>query len=222
MKSQGALVYWFDLAPEMIDEWVEWYIRDHMPSRVGATFSAAHCYRAVGSKPAFLAHYEAETAEALLAPGYLALLRKPSTDDRLRRGWYLNTVRATCRVCASLGHGQGGVAATIRVSPPAASRLQIRERLVDDVAPFLAQTKRVGAVQILEADNEIRTKMDEARVTGQADGSADWVIRVDAAREEDIAGAIARLNEFRAWKELGLMDTAILGSYRLLYSISSN
>ena len=64
--------------------------------------------------------------------------------------------------------------------------------------------------------------MDEARVTGQADGSADWVIRVDAAREEDIAGAIARLNEFRAWKELGLMDTAILGSYRLLYSISSN
>jgi len=222
MKSQGALVYWFDLAPEMIDEWVEWYIRDHMPSRVGATFSAAHCFRAVGSKPAFLAHYEAETAEALLAPEYLALLRKPSTDDRLRRGWYLNTVRATCRVCASLGHGQGGVAATIRVSPPAASRLQIRERLVDDVAPFLAQTRRVGAVQILEADNEIRTKMDEARVTGQADGSADWVIRVDAAREEDIAGAIARLNEFRAWKELGLMDTAILGSYRLLYSISSN
>jgi hypothetical protein len=222
MKSQGALVYWFDLAPDTVDEWVDWYIRDHMPSRVGATFSAAHCFRAVGSKPAFLALYEAETAEALLAPEYLALLRKPSADDRRRRGWYQNTVRATCRVCASLGHGQGGVAGTIRVTPPAASRSQIRERLVDDVAPFLAQIKRVGAVQVLEADNEIRTKMDQARVTGRADGSADWAIRFDAAREEDIAGAIAGLQELRAWKELGLTDTATIGSYRLLYSISSS
>lgn len=90
------------------------------------------------------------------------------------------------------------------------------------MAPFLAQTKRVGAVQVLEADNEIRTKMDQARVTGQADGSADWAIRVDAAREEDIAGAVARLQELRAWKDLGLMGTATIGSYRLLYSISSN
>jgi hypothetical protein len=94
MKSQGALVYWFDLAPDIDDKWVDWYIRDHMPSRVGATFSAAHCFRAVGAKSAFLALYEAETAEALLAPEYLAMLRKPSMDDRLRRGWYLNTVRA--------------------------------------------------------------------------------------------------------------------------------
>jgi len=127
--------------------------------------------------------------------------------------------RATCRICASLGRG---VAGTIRLSPPNASRLQIRELLVDEVAPFLAQTKRVGAVQVLEADNEIRTKMDQARVTGQADGSADWAIRVDAAREEDIAGAVARLQELRAWKDLGLMGTATIGSYRLLYSISSN
>ena len=38
MSEKGALAYWFDIAPEVRELWLDWYLSDHMPSRVGTVF----------------------------------------------------------------------------------------------------------------------------------------------------------------------------------------
>src|SRR3974390_3544005 len=107
MRGQGVLAYWFDLIPEVQHEWTDWYIRDHMPSRLGATFTGARCFRAVSGKPEFMALYETATIGALISPEYLSLLRNASEGDRLRRAWYQRTIRGCCRKIADVGYGQG-------------------------------------------------------------------------------------------------------------------
>jgi hypothetical protein len=42
--------------------------------------------------------FETPSAEDLLAPSYVALLKQVSDSDRQRRAWYSQTVRATCRL----------------------------------------------------------------------------------------------------------------------------
>jgi len=219
MTSAGVLAYWFDLPREKVPEWAEWYIRDHMPSRVGATFSGARCFRAVKGTPEYVALYTTETVEALLAPDYLALLSQVSPDDRRRRAFYTNTIRATCRVRASFGHGQGGIVGTIRVASRSGEP-RLGERIIADIAPQLARSERIGAVQVLEMDRSVRARMDAARVTGHDDGLLDWVVCVEGAREEDFSAAIDSLDGLPAWRELADEGSTDIGCYRMLYAVA--
>jgi len=115
MSKKGALVYWFDIAPEVRNLWLDWYLSDHMPSRVGTVFSAGRCYEAIDACRSHMVLFETPSAEDLLAPSYVALLKQVSDSDRQRRAWYSQTVRATCRVLSVLGNGTGGVLGVVRI-----------------------------------------------------------------------------------------------------------
>ena len=83
MSETGALAYWFDIAPEIRREWLDWYLTDHMPSRVGTAFVTGRCYEAIDATASHMVLFETPTPEDLLAPSYLALLRQVS--QRLQR-----------------------------------------------------------------------------------------------------------------------------------------
>ena len=216
MMGQGVLAYWFDLLPEKQAEWADWYIRDHMPSRLGATFTGARCFRAVTGKPEFMALYEAESAEALISPEYLALLRNAPEGDRKRRGWYKNTMRGTCRKIEDVGYGQGGIVGTVRFSPKPATDANA---IGAAVAADLAKIERVGRVAFLEADAKVRAKMDEARVTGHDDTSADKIICVECSSEADFNASLEQLKQMPSWTGLADPKSVDIGCYRLLYAI---
>ena len=82
----GALIYWFDIRPEIVQDWLDWYLRDHMPSRVGSTFTTGRCFEAIDAPSSHMVLFETSSPEALLAPDYLKLLGTVSDDDRKRRG----------------------------------------------------------------------------------------------------------------------------------------
>ena len=98
MSEKGALAYWFDIAPEVRELWLDWYLSDHMPSRVGTVFSAGRCYEAIDASSSHMVLFETPEAEDLLAPSYVALLKQVSDSDRhlpgfigagQRHGWCL-------------------------------------------------------------------------------------------------------------------------------------
>lgn len=131
-----------------------------------------------------------------------------------------NTIRVTCRVRARLGSGTGSVLGVIRIAGARAKRGDIEQCLVQDAVPALAGAPRIGAVWLLENDASIRKRMDEARVTGHQDGSADWAILIEAGNEADVTSATARLSDLASWGALELGDAAVLGQYRLLYTMT--
>lgn len=223
MSEAGALVYWFDIAPDVTNDWLDWYMHDHMPSRVGTTFVSGRCYEALNatSSHGHMVLFETLTPEALLAPSYLALLKQVNEEDRQRRGWYSNTIRSTCRVPAQVGRGTGSVLGVIRITSASAKRADIAHCLADDVVPTLARIPCIGSVWLLENDASIRAKMDQTRVTGHQDGSADWAVLIEAATESDIAAATARLTNIASWQSLKLSEHASHGQYRLLYTMTA-
>lgn len=219
MKETGALVYWFDIAPDVRGDWLDWYMRDHMPSRVGTAFIAGRCYEAISATASHMVLFETATPDLLLEPSYLKLLGTVSPEDAQRRGWYTNPVRTTARLHAKEGDGTGGVLGVIRITGTKASRADISQCLTKDVLPKLAGIPKIGAVWVIENDLDIRQKTDQARVTGHRDGSIDWAIFIEGGHSEDLTTAIARLAGVASWNALGLSTEAVIGQYRLLYTM---
>lgn len=220
MSEAGALAYWFDIAPEVTAEWLDWYQHDHMPSRVGTVFVSGRCYEALQASRSHMVLFETSTPDALLAPSYLALLKVVTPEDRQRRGWYTRTSRVTCRVPAREGRGIGGVLGVVRIAGARAARDEISRCLAQQVLPSLARVPRIGSVWLLENDASIRARMDAARVTGHQDGSADWAVLIEAGHESDLVAALASLEQLPAWRALELGDAAVFDRYRLLYAMT--
>jgi len=68
MSKKGALAYWFDIAPEVRELWLDWYLSDHMPSRVGTVFSAGRCYEAIDASSSHMVLFETPEAEDTAKP----------------------------------------------------------------------------------------------------------------------------------------------------------
>ncbi len=219
MPGQAVLAYWFNLAPNSFDEWADWYLRDHMPSRIDSGFLAAKCYRAADGGRSMFLFFEAATAEELMTPDYLAKLKQVSPDDKRRRAFYLDTVRATCRVRATIGRAGGGVCATVRFTIDPARAVETGRALEQTLMPDLARTERVGAVHLWQMDRDIRAAMDAVRVTGHADGYADWIVAIETVTEEDAAAARDRLYLHPLFKALGTAAEPQYDCYRLLYGM---
>lgn len=218
----GALAYWFDIAPAVVDEWLQWYLHDHMPSRVGTTFVSGRCYEAIHAASSHMVLFETGKPEELLAPSYLDLLRVVSPEDRQRRGWYSNTVRVTCRVPARQGSGTGSVLGVVRVAGATPQSADIAACLARDVVPALAAAPRIGAVWLLENDPSIRERMDAVRVTGHQDRSADFAVLIEAGHAADLSAATARLDAVASWRALALGDAVLVDQYRLLYAMTKS
>lgn len=220
MIGSGLLAYWFDITHSAREEWIDWLLKDHMPSRVDSAFTSGRCYEAVDANSTHLALYEAETPEALLTPSYLQLLGQVSPEDRRRRGWYSNTVRATARVKTVCGRGTGSTLGVMRIAGACGDYVKIGSCLERDVLRALAREPRIGAVWLAENEPVIRERIDKVRETGHRDGFADWAVFVEAHHEADAASALARIDEIESWRALDLGRFSDRGLYRLLYSIN--
>jgi hypothetical protein len=216
MIETGALIYWFDIRPDVVDDWLAWYLRDHMPSRVGTTFTTGRCFEAIDAGASHMVLFETESPEALLAPDYLQLLGNVSDDDRKRRGWYTNAVRMTARVQTRIGAGMGNVLAVARFDDRS-SIVDVQEgRLLEQ----LASVTGVGSVWMAEHDASIRARMDAVRVTGHQDRSARQALMIEASRDSDAAQALAMLGDWARKKAQGERPELSIGRYRLLYSMA--
>ena len=219
MSEKGVLAYWFDIAPEVRQLWLDWYLSDHMPSRVGTVFSAGRCYEAIDASTSHMVLFETPFAEDLLAPSYVALLKHVSDSDRQRRAWYSQTVRATCRVLSVLGSGTGGVLGVVRIRGAKASQSDIQSCLTQDILPLLGAFSSIGSVSVLCNDPGIRQRMDQVRVTGHQDGSTDWVLLIEASHEKDVRRAWQVLTKITSWQPLQWEASVNFDLYRLLYAM---
>ncbi|MBU6189425.1 MAG: hypothetical protein KGR68_08915 [Betaproteobacteria bacterium] len=217
----GALIYWFDISPSMVDPWLDWYLRDHMPSRVGSTFTTGRCFEAIDGPASHMVLFETHTPEALLAPDYLKLLGTVSDEDRQRRGWYANTVRMTARVQTRVRAGMGSILAVTRFDPTTADDSAARDALDGLPVAAIAALAGVGSIWLADHDAKIRARMDAARVTGHQDRSPQHAIFIEAARDSDALQAQAMVAEHLRAHSPRTVDAVAMGRYRLLYAMAA-
>ena len=181
MLGRAAVAMWWNVAPEMREEFEDWHTHEHFPERLSIPgFLRGTRWRSLGGEPSFFVLYEAARLSVLTGKDYLARLNDPTPWSRKMMPHHLDMVRSLCRVQASAGGLIGGVLATVRFSPPRRGGRAVVQWLAQEVLPPLAQRKGIAGACFLQAQPQaLATRTTEQEIRGR-DGTADWVLLVSA------------------------------------------
>ena len=168
---------WWNVAPEMREEFEDWHAHEHFPERLSIPgFLRGTRWTALDGSPPFFVLYEAARLAVLTGKDYLARLNDPTPWSRRMMPHHLDMVRSLCRVQASAGGLIGGVLATVRFSPPRRGARALAQWLAQGVLPPLAQRKGIAGACLLRAQPQVvASRTTEQQIRGQ-DGAADWVL----------------------------------------------
>jgi len=225
LAGSGVLAIWNGIAAEAEADFIAWHMREHIPERVGVPgFLRGRRYVALSGTPKYFNFYETETPQTLSSAPYLARLNAPSPWTRRVVIRFQDTSRTLCAVAASLGLGDGGYIATLRLNA-AGPRDVLVEDVTDKVAtPLLAEPAIIG-VHLLEGQPESGgAQTEEKTLRGQPDHTAAWILLIEAADPEPLQGALAGLASPAALAAAGASYAAPqdCGIYRLQYGLAHN
>lgn len=117
LLGNAAMVLWYDVVPEAIDEHDEWHTREHFPERMAIPgFLRAHRWIDATGSPRYFVLYEVADIGVLSDAPYLERLNHPTEWTRATMPSFRGMTRGYCNVLQRHGTVLGSVAVTIRVS----------------------------------------------------------------------------------------------------------
>jgi hypothetical protein len=227
LMGTGALALWIDVDPNLDRETDAWYIVEHMPERIDiGGYRRARRFQALEGAPRYLTLFEADTPDALASPGYLALVGSISEQSKRIRAGFSNVARNTFQVRATHGRGLGAVVASLRLRIATSGDGKDDGRHAATARAWLAECLSrlatehgIVGTHWLEADPQVRARMDAVRVTGLSDGYVEHAVLVEATREHDLRALRSSVLSASALAHAGWTEDAY-GVYALLYEVS--
>jgi hypothetical protein len=188
LTAPAALLVTTDVAAGAEAAFDEWYIREHLPERVGVPgFLRGRRWRCVGEGPRDLILYELEAIAVLGSAPYLARLAEPTPATRQMMPFFRNMSRSACHVAGAAGSGDGGAAVLLPVAR--AGMADVRGALGG-----LARQPGVLAVALLDADAAgSRSDTTESRLRAAPDLVIDLAAWIEATEPQHAMAAAARL-----------------------------
>ena len=180
----GILAIWNDCEPAMRADYERWYMRQHLPERIGVPgFRYGRRYEAVEAQREFFTFYEVDDPAVLTSVAYLERLDNPTEWTERIMPHFKNAVRTVCRRVAAVGIHMGGHVVTARFSaPPEAAIGGVVVQLSDGLLPRLAEDTDVCAAQIWAAEAaQTRENTRETALRGP-DAQVDAALIVEFAR----------------------------------------
>src|SRR3954463_14889015 len=112
----AALAMWWDMAPDMRDEFQHWHTHEHFPERLSVPgFLRASRWEDANGGEGFFILYEVRDFDVLTSDAYLAHLNSPTPWSTKLMPHHRNMVRSQCAVVHSEGGAVAGYALTIRL-----------------------------------------------------------------------------------------------------------
>lgn len=217
LLGKAALAMWWDIAPEVRDEFEHWHSHEHFPERLGIPgFQRASRWRSASGGEGFFVMYELADHEVLASPPYLARLNVPSPWSRRLMPHHRHMVRCQCHVLESHGGHPAAHALTVRLSPQAGQAPVLQATLAQQMRTWVQQPGLVGA-HLLRHDAPAIATTTEQQIRG-GDATADWILVVtgyDGAALDALAGGPAGAVALEA---LGAQAGATPARFTLSYS----
>lgn len=222
--SQGVLAIWHDLKPSTENEFQEWHTRQHMIERLSVPgFLRGSRYVALveGDSPRVFNFYLTQSPEVLTSAAYLDRLNNPTEWTRQVTPTMLNVNRSAGRVVASVGAGQGGAIATLRVAPLPDQRDNFETWLVESGLPQLAELPGIVAAHLWNADAAASgVETTESRARGSSAGIADGILAIEGNDVESVQSASDWLRQQKEFAD-ALQEKETLGIYRLQHHLNA-
>lgn len=202
MLGTAALAMWWDMSPEMRDEFQHWHTHEHFPERLSVPgFLRASRWEDAGGGEGFFILYEVRDFDVLTSAAYVAHLNSPTPWSTKLMPHHRNMVRSQCRVMHSEGGAVAGHAVTVRLSSGDGIVHTLRG---------LSTREGVGGAHLLHAQVPAIAQTTEQRIRGGNDRVADWVVVLTGYDNEALR---------EASRELSARDAATAGMYRLAMSM---
>jgi hypothetical protein len=221
MPGQAALAMWWDMAPEMRDEFEHWHTHEHFAERLALPgFQRASRWADGAGGEGFFVLYELASYEALVSPEYQARLNAPSEWSRRMMPHHRHMVRSQCRVLESGGSTVAGHALTVRLSPAAGEQARLRQHLGTWLKALPAQPGLIGA-HLLQTDTPAIAPTTEQQIRGLADHAADWIVIAIGYDAQALRGLADGALSAAALHDAGAAIGATTGAYVLRASLTA-
>lgn len=192
----GILAIWHDIEPSGYADFLEWHSREHMPERVSVPgFLRACRYIALQGSPQYFNFYQTESPEILVSQPYLERLNNPTPWTQRAVPFFRNLNRSAGRVLGSVGIGEGGVIATLRLNVRSDQSETLQAWLLEQGLSQVVALPGVVAAHFWSADQAaslVKTKESEGRV--DAAKFSDWTFAVEGNAESYVVAAYEWLN----------------------------
>jgi hypothetical protein len=212
MEGAGYLAIWSDLAPQDETDWAHWIAREHAAERVGINgFLACRIFRALGAAVnRYFILYELADERVVGGADYLARLNAPTPWSQRIMPRLGNFARGGGRIAASVGIGQGGIVAPLRLDTvPSWDAAQL--------AAELAGLDRIMAARILLTDAAQTSIKTNEKGMRSNDGSFAALVLIEGLDEAAVRAALYHLRAALPDPDHAGIDDLPL--YRLAFSL---
>jgi len=196
---QGVLAIWHDLKPlsksashdSCEADFQAWHSRQHMSERLSIPGFLRGCrYVAEESSPLVFNFYLTESPAVLTSSPYLDRLNNPTQWTSRIVPTLCNVNRAAGRVMASVGLGQGGAIATLRVSLLPEKRDDCITWFVESGLQQLLEKPGIVAAHLWQTDSAAsQVETAESRARRSSTGSADWTLAIEGIDSQCVRSA---------------------------------
>jgi len=215
LLGQAALAMWWNMAPELRQDFEDWHTHEHFPERLGIPgFRRGSRWTSADGGEGIFVLYELEDYDVLSSPHYLARLNAPTPWSARLMPHHRNMVRGQTRVLDSVGSAVARQALTVRLSPAAGRADSLRASLKSLMTGLARQPGFAGA-HLLQHQAPDIPQTTEQKIRGGADRAVDWVLVVCAYEGQALAAAASHELAPDALERLGAEPAQERGIYEL-------
>lgn len=187
----GLIAIWHDIAPEGVEDFLEWHNREHVPERVNIEgFRRGRRYEGVSGRPDWFTLYDVDSPAVLSGPAYHARLNAPTP-------WTLRAVehfsaesRSLCAVLLAGGVGTGGIIGTVRFDCDEAFDDDLLARL-ERALPALLARPAIVAATVARADLATSRRRSAEQLDRDDNLVPRWVLLVEGSTVVAVEAALA-------------------------------
>ncbi len=189
--GNAAMLLWYDIVPEHVDEHDEWHTRQHFPERVAIPgFLRAQRWVAEDASPRYLVSYEVRDVDVLSSEAYRQRLDNPTEWTRRLMPHFRGMVRGFCELQDSRGSVLGALVLSLRYSAQPGRDEALRRWLVAEAMPDIVERRGIASGLALTSAREPEMTAEQ-RLRGRDEG-VDQVLLVTGYSRKTLAALQAR------------------------------
>lgn len=217
--SDAAMVLYYDIAGDHADH-DDWHTYEHLHERLSIPgFVRATRWVAQEGAPKYLVIYEVTGTDVATSAAYLERLNHPTPWTTAMMGRFRGMVRGFCSVVAGAGFGLGQAAVSVRFTPVAGQKSNLKDWLAREVLPAMASRRGMAGVHLLQpAPPPPMTKEQSLR---GPDAPMSWLVLATACDADALQRAIAEHLEPQALEQHGATPAMAVGRYALHYTVTA-
>jgi hypothetical protein len=215
----GMMITFTEVAPDLEDEFNEWYNREHLDERIDLPgFRRARRYEAIDADIRYMSTYECLRPEDIGSPAYLDVVHDQTEWSARIMPAFTKWHRMVGRVVADSARGSGVFLALARVRPVPERTDALESWLAGGILDEIAARPRLTGACAMAVVPEIDDRM--TRAFGQEpdpDAVPEWGVLIEGT---DIAAAAAAARDTlgpRLAKDAAHGTAPVFENWRFLY-----